>query len=86
MSSNISPRSTPASPGGGIKAYYDLAGETIHCTAGRLWVTFQGDTDDYILLAGEHLVVPNQGKTLISGPGCYRISSSLDGMDLAVAS
>ena len=71
---------------GGVKAYAGLANETIHCTAGRLWVTFEGDTKDYILRAGEQLDVPNLGKLLVSGPGCYRISKSMDGMDLAAAS
>jgi hypothetical protein len=71
---------------GGVKAYSGLASETIHCTAGQLWVTFEGDTTDYLLLSGENIVVPNQGKLLISGPGCFRISTGIDGMDLAVAS
>ncbi len=71
---------------GGVKAYSELANETIHCTAGHLWVTFEGDTADYILVSGENIVVPNQGKLLVSGPGCYRISKGIDGMDLGLAS
>jgi hypothetical protein len=71
---------------GGVKGYSRLASETIHCTAGHLWVTFEGDTTDYLLSSGENLVIPNQGKLLISGPGCYRISQGIDGMDLAIAS
>jgi Protein of unknown function (DUF2917) len=71
---------------GGVKAYFELENETIHCTEGHLWVTFEGDTTDYILWSGENLVVPNHGRMLVSGPGCYRISKSIDGMDLAVAS
>jgi hypothetical protein len=71
---------------GGVKAISELENESIHCTAGHLWVTFEGDSTDYILFSGENLVVPNQGKVLVSGPGCYRISKSIDGMDLAVAS
>jgi len=71
---------------GGVKAYAKLESETIHCTAGHLWVTFEGDPKDYLLAAGENLVVPNQGKVLVSGPGCFRISKGIDGMDLAIAS
>jgi hypothetical protein len=71
---------------GGIKAYSRLEGERIHCTAGHLWVTFERDRTDYLLFPGEHLGVPNQGKLLISGPGCFRISKDIDGMDLAIAS
>lgn len=71
---------------GGLKAYTELEGERIHCTMGRLWVTFEGDREDYLLAAGEYLEIPNQGKVLVSGPGCYRISKSVDGLDLAIAS
>lgn len=49
-------------------------------------MTFEDDPEDYILLAGERVEVPNAGKLLISGPGCYRISRGIDGMDLAIAS
>lgn len=70
---------------GGVKAFSGLEGEMIHCNAGNLWVTFEGDTKDYILHPGDHLPVPNQGRTLVSGPGCYRISKSLDGLDLIAA-
>jgi len=73
-------------PRGGVKALAKLSGETIHCLEGRLWVTFEDDPEDYILLAGERVEVPNAGKLLISGPGCYRISRGIDGMDLAIAS
>ena len=71
---------------GGIKAFAKLGSETIHCTAGHLWVTFEGDSTDYILGSGEQHEIPNQGKVLVSGPGCYRISKGIDGMDLAAAS
>lgn len=73
-------------PQGRVKSYADLEGETVHCLEGRLWVTFEGDSEDHILLAGERVEVPNPGKLLISGPGCYRISRGIDGLDLAQAS
>lgn len=71
---------------GAAKAYTHVADQIVHCTAGRLWITLEGDATDYVLNSGERLVVPNQGKVLISGPGCYRISAGLDGMDLGAAS
>lgn len=73
-------------PRGGIKTYTELGNEAIHCTSGRLWVTFEGDSKDHILEAGEHCLVPNHGRVIISGPGCLRISSSIDGLSLAAAS
>ena len=63
-----------------------MDGETIHCLEGRLWVTFEDDPEDHILSAGQRVEVPNGGKLLISGPGCYRISRGIDGLDLAIAS
>jgi Protein of unknown function (DUF2917) len=72
---------------GSVKAFTKLQGERIHCIFGHLWVTFEGDTKDHVLAAGEHLEILNGGKVLLSGPGCYRISiSDVDGLDLAVAS
>lgn len=73
-------------PLGGVKAFNDLAGERIHCNSGHLWVTFEDDIHDYLLAAGESVEVPNAGRTLVSGPGCFRISRGIDGLDLAVAS
>ena len=83
-STHFSPRYGCLSQGG-VKVLSRLEGETIHCNAGRLWVTFENDPKDHILHPGDSLAVPNQGKTLISGPGCYRISRSLDGLDLTAA-
>lgn len=71
---------------GGVKAYTGLAYGKVFCTAGSLWVTFENDHDDHVLLAGEHLAIPGNGKVVISGSGCYRISVDLDGMDLSDAS
>jgi len=57
-----------------VEAYSRLAGETLHCTSGHLWVTLEDDAVDHILIAGESLAIPTTGKVVISGPGCYRIS------------
>ncbi|HWQ09267.1 MAG TPA: DUF2917 domain-containing protein [Holophaga sp.] len=69
----------------GVKAFTALGGERVHCNEGRLWVTFEGDNNDHILAPGQSLEIPNGGKTLISGPGCYRISHSIDGLDIVAA-
>jgi quercetin dioxygenase-like cupin family protein len=73
-------------PRGRVKAYTGRGYERIFCTEGALWVTFENDPVDYVLRAGDHLAIPNGGKMLVSGQGCYRISVGLDGMDLADAS
>lgn len=72
-------------PKGGLKGYTGLKDQRIHCTAGTLWVTLQGDAVDHVLQAGEHLEIPDEGKVLVSGPGCYRISRDIDGLDLIAA-
>lgn len=69
---------------GTVQASSELAGETIHCTSGHLWVTVEGDGVDHILMAGESLSIPNTGKVVIGGPGCYQLGQ--DPMDLRRAS
>jgi quercetin dioxygenase-like cupin family protein len=59
-----------------IQAHSRLAGETIQCTSGHLWVTLEDDSKDYILMAGESVAIPNTGKVVIEGPGCYQISQN----------
>lgn len=65
---------------GSLQTYTGIEGETIHCVSGQVWVTFEADTTDYVLCAGEYLEVPNPGKVLVSGPGCYQVSRGVDGM------
>ena len=62
---------------GSIQAHSELAGETIRCTSGHLWVTIEGDGTDHILIAGESVPIPNTGKVIIGGPGCYQISQNI---------
>lgn len=57
-----------------VQAFSRLAGETLTCTSGHLWVTLEDDGADHILVAGERLAIPNTGKVVLSGPGCYQIS------------
>jgi hypothetical protein len=40
-------------------------GTQILCQKGRLWVTQEGDLEDYILLAGDSFQVTQRGKVLI---------------------
>jgi quercetin dioxygenase-like cupin family protein len=61
---------------GSIQAHSKLAGETIHCTSGHLWVTIEEDGMDHILSAGKSVAIPNTGKVIISGPGCYQITQN----------
>lgn len=63
---------------GTVQASSELAGETIHCTSGHLWVTVEGDGVDHILMAGESLSIPSTGKVVIGGPGCYRITQDTE--------
>lgn len=45
----------------------DRRGSTIVCLKGNLWVTQQGDAADYLLGAGERLVVSRRGTVLVQG-------------------
>lgn len=72
-------------PRGGLKSYTGLKFERITCTAGHLWITLAGDPEDHVLYPGSELEIPDDGKVLISGPGCYRISKGVDGLDLTAA-
>ena len=40
---------------------------SVVCLEGSLWVTQQGDSADYILLAGESIILSRSGAVLIQG-------------------
>ncbi len=40
---------------------------SISCLEGRLWVTQQGDSNDYLLLAGQSMMIGRSGSVLIQG-------------------
>lgn len=44
-------------------------GQQIECLSGTAWVTFYGDGTDFILRAGQQMVVPNDGLALIEAVG-----------------
>jgi len=70
---------------GALQTYTGMEHETIHCVSGRIWVTFEADSTDYVLQAGEYVEVPNPGKVLVSGPGCYQISRGIDECEAAAS-
>ena len=61
---------------GAVASLAEHEGETLHCTSGHLWVTVEGEGIDHILMAGESLPIPNEGKIVISGPGCFQFTGS----------
>ncbi len=50
-------------------------GEGIVCTDGVLWVTLEGDPEDYVLIEGEMFVADRPGMLLMQAlnePACWR--------------
>ena len=64
-----------------VQSYTGIEHETIHCVSGQIWVTFADDPTDYVVLGGEYLEVPNAGKVLVSGPGCFQVSRGIDELE-----
>jgi hypothetical protein len=59
---------------GQTEAFRTLKGKQIRCTSGSLWVTLEGDGNDYLLSSGQSLIIPRTGMAVISGEGSYQIS------------
>jgi hypothetical protein len=79
---------TPKTPNaclakGAVASLSDHEGEILHCTSGHLWVTLEGEGVDHILMAGESLLVPDQGKLVVSGPGCFQLTGGMGTLPLA---
>ena len=53
----------------------DAAGTRIEARSGTVWVTEEGDSDDYIVAPGETLVVARGGRTLVQAlqPACIAL-------------
>jgi len=51
-------------------------GRRLACTAGRLWVTFEHDRDDFILEANQTLEIGENGRVVIGalGPGSFKVA------------
>jgi hypothetical protein len=47
------------------RAEGDLRGEAIQCTKGTLWITQQGDLNDYFLRSGDRFWVTRPGRVLV---------------------
>ncbi|MBU0589745.1 MAG: DUF2917 domain-containing protein [Gammaproteobacteria bacterium] len=54
-------------------------GVSIECTEGRLWLTVEGEFDDFHLTQGERLCIPNEGLVLVEGSpmGTIRLSREM---------
>ncbi len=57
-----------------VESFARQRGKRIECSSGYLWVTLEGDTEDYVLRPGEGLRIPNRGRVLVSGRGCFKLS------------
>ncbi len=51
---------------GQVVVVTNARGKKIVCTSGRLWVTRENDTSDYVLDANASLNLPRRGKLVIS--------------------
>jgi hypothetical protein len=47
----------------------------IRCTSGHLWVTLEGDRNDFVLEPGDCLHVAGHRKVVIGGKGAYRVNA-----------
>ena len=54
----------------------DLRGECIQCEKGELWITQQGDLNDYFIKAGERFWVIRPGLVLVEATGKARFICS----------
>ncbi len=43
---------------------------SVTCTAGTLWLTQQGDPQDYVLVAGQTFTLSQRGTVLVQGVPC----------------
>jgi hypothetical protein len=51
----------------------DLSGQELRCTQGHLWVTLEGDPNDYVLSPGDRMRIQARGRVIIGGKGDYRL-------------
>ena len=54
-------------PAGGLLRLEGASGKRITCTAGILWITVAGESEDIFLRAGECYDIPAQGLVLVEG-------------------
>jgi hypothetical protein len=53
--------------------FTDLAGKTVRCTTGSLWITLENDVMDHVLRVDQSFTIPVTGKVIVGGRGCYSI-------------
>jgi hypothetical protein len=58
----------------GMLNLYAPKGSTIECDGGLVWVTQEGEPNDYWLPAGETLVLPRSGRVVIEAAQASRIT------------
>lgn len=59
--------------GGIVKLWEGYLGRTIRCLSGAAWITQEGDGRDYVLDAGEEMVIDHPGVVVIQGLGKSRV-------------
>lgn len=72
-------------PAGGLLRLEDARGNRIMCTAGVLWITVAGKSDDIFLRAGECYDIPAQGLVLVEGLENSRVTVGIQVRELAAS-
>lgn len=49
-------------------------GKSLHCLSGYVWVTVEGETEDYVLAPNDEFKIPRGGKVVVSGVGSFRLT------------
>ena len=61
-----------------LHAIPDASGVTLTCRAGAVWITIDGDPNDYVLEAGESFAAPKRSRVLVYALGAVRARIDLD--------
>jgi hypothetical protein len=56
-------------PLGQAKSCVLCPGDEVRCTQGRIWVTFSGDSRDFVLKRGESAFAPARGRAVVQAMG-----------------
>jgi hypothetical protein len=56
----------------------DASGVTITCRSGAVWITVDGDPNDYVLEAGQSFALHERGRVLVYALGAARIDLDSD--------
>lgn len=58
--------------GGSVDSFTGMGGKILRCTSGKLWVTLEGDPNDYFLSPNQTMAIPTLGRVAVTGKGSYR--------------